>query len=288
MNKHIYLLMTTVVFISALTSALPILADEMRTHEYSMINGHTVEIKDCDLVDATGDDKGDRAELLLDSKEKTLIIDGSKLLMPLVDGKWNVMNNYLFDENDDLKENMRPLVGAAINAVAPDYLQTGNGWSWQNGRQSGITVAGYNYQNSLKMYDNISAAMLITGVAGFAAGNPIRQILGVLGVVGIDGLGLSAIKNELSNLKNAYDKTTDRGFGTVTTTKGGRFYDYFYNDSWGTPQSALSKADGSDKRTPNNWPGGLNAMHMDFYLGWSCDYNSSGRWVGVNGNKVAY
>lgn len=280
------MLITTIV--GAFVPVVPVLADEIGKRTYTMIDGRSITIKDSDIVDATDGSKGDRAALDLDSKERTLIINGKTLLMPLVDGKWNEMNNYLFDsDTETLKANQKPTVGASINAVTPDHLQTSNGWSWQSGHQSGIFVAGYNYQNSLKMYDNMGAALFINDATGFMGGL-IGKILKYLGLAGVDALGLGAMHTEIAKLKNAYDKTTDKGFGTVTTTKDGRFYDYFYNDSWGTPQSALSKPDGSDSRTPNNWPGGLNAMHMDFYLGWSCDYNSAGRWVGVNGNKIAY
>lgn len=291
MKKIITLMMLIVTVVGAFVPIVPVLADEIGKRTYTMIDGRSITIKDSDIVDATDGSKGDRAALDLDSKERTLIINGKTLLMPLVDGKWNEMNNYLFDsDTETLKANQKPTVGASINAVTPDHLQTSNGWSWQSGHQSGICVAGYNYQNSLKMYDNMCAAGFITKatVAVVSPGGLIGKILSVIGISNIDILGINAMNEEIAKLENAYDKTTDKGFGTVTTTKNGRFYDYFYNDSWGTPQSALSKPDGSDNRTPNNWPGELSAMHMDFYLGWSCDYNSAGRWVGVNGNKTAY
>ncbi|WP_312695131.1 hypothetical protein [Leuconostoc pseudomesenteroides] len=92
-----------------------------------------------------------------------------------------------------------------------------------------------------------------------------------------------------SEYRDAADKVTDRGFGLVTTnnqnpmaqTVDPHIHDWFYNDSWESPEKALSVPEGSDSRTPNNWPGGLNYIRQDFYGGWSCDYNVSAKWVGV-------
>ncbi|MCM0582820.1 hypothetical protein KAR27_04460 [Weissella diestrammenae] len=240
---------------------------------------------DKDIVDAT-ETKGDRSEVSTGTEERNTIIDGATALVPLVDGKWNKVKNSLRDINGILRTNHGYHITGGIQAVTPDYQQSSNGWSWQSGKQSNLIVVGYNYQKSIAMYDNLGIAMGLVDVTVALPSLFVGPVAGfVIGL--ITGKGTSYINSHfLAPDRNAFDKATDRGFGTVLTknVNTASLYDYFYNDSWQTPQAALSVPDGSDKRTPSNWPGGAAAIKKDFYGGWSCDYTTSGRWVGTNRN----
>lgn len=283
--SFVLVIVITIFSIVSVTPVVSVMASDSSSHTYTMSNGKSVTIMDQDIVDAT-ETKGDRSLVSAGTEERNTIIDGSTALVPLVDGKWNKVNNSLGDINGNLKTNRGYHITGGIQSVSPDYQQMSNGWSWQSGHQTSLMVTAYNYRNSIAMYDNLSIAMGLVNVAAALPSLFVGPVAGyIIGL--ISSCGSNYINDHfLAPDRNAFDKTTDRGFGTVLTKNknSGNLYDYFYNDSWQSPRAALSVPDGSDKRTPSYWQGGAAAIKKDFYGGWSCDYTSSGHWVGTNGN----
>ncbi|MDR3240847.1 MAG: hypothetical protein LBT37_01580 [Lactobacillaceae bacterium] len=294
MKKFVPILMTALLTLSVVApSSMPILADEVNAHEYTMDNGKKITIKDSDIVDAM-QSKGDRADVVWGNKNISLINTKDFDLVPLVDGKWNKMptNDQLqiyFVEGKTGGEKPSEQNTQDMHRGVPTAWAIDSGaWSWQGMDKARLGGYAYNYADSLKTYDSATKALASTAPVSGIISSLLKAFLPSKLLELLGKLAVADFRNEMTLIKNATDKTTDRGFGTAITynNASGNFYDYFYNDSRATPQSALSKPDGSDSRTPNQWE--KANLHKDFYLGWSCDYNSNGKWVGVGGNKTAY
>ncbi|MCM0582409.1 hypothetical protein H9L19_01340 [Weissella diestrammenae] len=305
MKKYITIFFATVTLASsALVLIAPVLADELNAKEYTMDNGKKITIKDSDIVDTiTGDPKGDRSEVYAGDDNKSLIQTADFDLVPHVDGKWDKMFHNLGDNKTAVLQSVQNIGG-----IYGDWHTDDKAYD-ANGKYVPMTGAdGLSYARSLQLYGAAKQAKSSMGTVSDCV-NLLAKAMNIGNVkISLPGsvltffsdwasLTVSGFNAKCDNIIHATDKTTDRGFGTVITyTWGdypnkGRVYtykDYFYNDSWDTPQVALSKPDGSDPRTPNDWPGGLNYIRKDFYGGWSCDYNKNAHWVGVGGVKNAY
>ncbi|WAM38495.1 hypothetical protein [Leuconostoc pseudomesenteroides] len=261
--------------------------DVKTSKSYTMDNGKQINISDQNIEHDDGNSKGDTSPAIEGNKDISLINTDDYLLIPHTNGKWEKIDKSdLFNKAVTRGNGNQVLMSSASGGV----VVPNNAWDKNKGHVALLQAEAWNYAQTIKLYSAMKAAVSSSSSVGVIITTLLSQVpecgcfLSMLG-----GLDAVAFNQVCSEYRNAADKTTDRGFGLVTTnmqnpmgqTVNPYLHDWFYNDSWDTPSKALSVPDGSDSRTPNNWPGGLSFIGQDFYGGWSCDYNSAAKWVGV-------
>lgn len=261
--------------------------DVKASKSYTMDNGKQINISDQNIEHDDGNSKGDTSPAIEGNKDISLINTDDYLLIPHTNGKWEKIDkNDLFNKAVTRGNGHQVLMSSANGGV----VVPNNAWDKNKGHVALLQAEAWNYAQTIKLYSAMKAAIASSKPVGSVVSDLLAKVpeLGWLLSV-MAKIDANDFNHVCSEYRDAADKVTDRGFGLVTTnnqnpmaqTVDPHIHDWFYNDSWESPEKALSVPEGSDSRTPNNWPGGLNYIRQDFYGGWSCDYNVSAKWVGV-------